>query len=441
MKTKIKFSLTLITLAILSTSILASRLNKMASNSNLKSKTNAKVELKTQTEVEAEGKSNQIPIIGSPLIPPIPPYQPNPVDCTNVNDNEDELHDISCDNQNKDFPTPQNNKNCRDADQKDPHVWTRLYSGGRCPQFHDVGVNSEGLIVTVGVDGKAYIYNYDYDNFSELEGDFELNHLRRIDIGYDGLIYVVNIAGDTYYLNCNKYWVKLPGCAIDIGTGRGDEVAKIGCDDYCEDIDDLRHECGANDINKKNTLDNRSKHIYRLVCKCDCRCCRRRCNLFVPHVFTCEKDIDRKCYWLKYPRAPCYVENVGEGDTEFECEFERIDVNSNGYPMVIARCKKNNLIRYVLYQMVGGDKNIYVQIHVTEEKLNDLCGDNYGNIFYVQNGNSVWIYSSLNGDEPIVANGAISQYRKVRNISCGPYAQPTITMGCCLYTTTKVGYN
>jgi len=410
MKNQMKFFIALFALAFFCSSVFSAKM-----------KIEAKVEAKSESEAKTETQDADNH------------EHEDEVDCDEVNKEITKSNSVLKSNSPKDIPHPKCTKGCRNPWQNKNHRWTRIPQRRECLKFHDVGVNSQGVIVVVGADGKLYYYNFDMDTMEEIEGDHEISKIRRVDIGYDGLIYIVTISGDTYYLTCSRYWVKLDGCAIDIGTGRGDEVVKIGCNDYCEDLEDAK--C----IRKaKYRVEKKSPHIYKLHCDCICKCCRRRCNLFVKHVFTCEgngdigKGIDRKCYWIKYPAGPVYKK-----DGKFYlCDFHRIDVNSNGYPMVAATCGNRNY----LYQMIGDDKNVFVKIFYGGNgyynKIVDLCGDNLGNIFYIFR-NRVYIYSTRYSYVSILGMTIAGD-----NISCGPYAQPTITdKDCCLWTTTKVRYN
>lgn len=419
MRNQMKFYLALLAVILLQGSIFSITLKESES-----------LKLNLETETETGVKDNDVKFDEHIL------SEEEKVEC------KEGIKDIAEVNVNNDppgMPFPINTKKCRDPKQKKSHTWTVM---GVCAdnKFHDVGVNSEGAIVAIGADGKLYWYEYDMNTFEIIEGDFELQRLRRVDIGYDGLIYVVNWSGDTYYLSCTRYWVKLPGCAIDIGTGRGDEVVKIGCNDYCEPLG--TGPCPLLDPTNPCFLDVESPYVYRLICKCDCRCCKRRCNIFVKHVFTCEKDIDRECYWLKYPNGPSYKNS----NKYYLCTFARIDANSSGYPMVLGRCNKHLIINYnKIWQMVGGDRNVYNNIVTVtgSSGLRDLCGDNYGNIIYIKrtslslDSGKVYIYNSSGADVLIGGNVKVGF-----NISCGPYAQPTVTdRYCCLWTTSKVGYN
>jgi hypothetical protein len=354
----------------------------------------------------------------------------NEKECKNIDQNIKDLAEVVAKNEPEEKDNPPSLTGNIDPKQKQDHKWTIIgpKKNGKCLKFHDVGVNSEGHIVAIGANGKLYEYLYDLDEFKYVQGNFDLHNLRRVDIGYDGIIYVVSISGDTYYLSCSGHWIKLPGCAIDIGTGRGDEVAKIGCDDYCEGLDD-KDNCPSkpNDI-----VDKKSPHIYRLICHCKCKCCRHRCNIFIKHHFKCHKDNDRKCYWIKYPEGPVYKKN----NKYYPCEFSRIDVNANGYPMVIAHCGNKTKI----YQMIGNEKNVFLEVREfnNDKKITDLCGDNYGNIFYIKD-HHVYLYNQ-DSNYDVLIGGA--DHDAGLNISCGPYAQPTVTdKKCCLKTTTKVGYN
>lgn len=404
MRNQMKFYLIIIALTLLSSSIFSSKLVKAAKNM-----------MKVKSQVQTQTKH---------LCHDFGDHRPE--DCVAFDE-----QNVLNNNNPAEVPNPQNTSGCRDPSQVDDHVWTQL-PASTCLKFNDLGVNSEGGIVAIGADGKLYFYNYDLDTFEEVKGDFLLYGLRRVDFGYDGLIYVVNMAGDTYFLSCNRYWVKLPGCAIDIGTGRGDEVAKIGCDDYCETLETAV--CSTH-------IDKKSHHVYKLHCDCDCRCCRKRCNIFVKHVFTCDKEheVDRKCYWIKYPYGPTY----DDAGTKKLCNFTRIDVNSSGHPVVVAQCG-SGVGSSRLYQFVGANLNVWRLIFTTTDsnKIKDVCGDNLGNIFYIYN-SSVYIYNSSNGDYAIsLLNTAGNNIVPGENISCGPYAQPTVTdANCCMWTTTKVGYN
>lgn len=350
-------------------------------------------------------------------------------ECNDINKGLKDIAEVVSDNPDtEDNENPKCTNNCKDPNQKIDLDWTQIPKD-KCLKFHDVGVSSEGFIVGIGANGKLYEYVYDLDYFLLIEGDFELYNLRRVDVGYDGLIYVINYSGDTYYLNCNRYWIKLPGCAIDIGTGRGDEVVKIGCDGYC---DHLQNDGDCPNI-ITNIVEKSSPHIYKLICRCDCRCRRRRCFIFVKHVFTCEKDIDRLCYWIKYPVGPTCKKN----GIKYPMEFTRIDVNANGYPMVIGFCEEYSKTYYYIFQMIGNNDNVFkTVVDKADKPIQDLCGDNYGNIFFIKD-NYVYIYDK-DGNFKIYGGST----EKATNISCGPYALPTITTDkCCMETTTKVGYN
>lgn len=401
-KNQIKLYLAIFAIALLCTNIYSAKL-----------KTEAMVEAKTETE------TTQISPKG------------DEVDCDEVNEQLGENNLIIKDTP---IPTPQCVTKCRDPNQIRKHVWTRIQSDCK-NKFHDVGVSSQGAIVGVGTNGLLYFYEFDLDKFTEIggEGDQEVKRLRRVDIGYDGLIYVVNLAGDTYYLNCKRYWTKLPGCAIDIGTGRGDEVAKIGCNDYCIDPEDSPCQ-----LVEKERVETESQHLYKLHCDCECKCCHRRCNIFVKFVYDCnDKGVDRTCYWIKYPDGPTYLDKK---KNRRPCLFTRIDVNSSGYPVVVAKCGVN----YKIYQMYGNDLNVYAEILNNKKvKINDVCGDNLGNIFYITD-TQVFVYNRLNGDVALDLTKAEGKgnIKPGKNISCGPYAQPTITeKDCCMRTTSKVGYN
>lgn len=416
MKNQAKLYLAILTLALLSINIFSAKLTNKAKMTT-SSKSKSLMKLKTQAKTQVKHLGNDYGY-----------HQPVP--CPDF-----DKEDVLAINDPPSVPNPQNTSGCRDANQKVGHDWTNIPASCAL-KFNDLGVNSEGGIVAIGVNGLLYFYNFDFDDFEQIQGNFHLYGLRRVDFGYDGLIYVVNYSGDTYYLSCNRYWVKLPGCAIDIGTGRGDEVAKIGCNDYCETPESAECPTGLTD-----TIDSSSPNVYKLHCDCDCRCCRRRCNIFVKHVFTCDKDIDRKCYWIKYPYGPTWTDSTPETHL---CHFTRVDMNSSGHPIVAAICGDSGTAdRHRIYQFVGGHVNVWKEIFKgadAAKSVKDICGDNLGNVFYIHD-DKVYIYNSDNGDVDITA-GLTTTPTPGENISCGPYAQPTITDNlCCMYTTTKLGYN
>ena len=302
--------------------------------------------------------------------------------------------------------------------------------------YTDIAVNSEGQIVTIGIDGSLLEYKFATDEWEEIKGDIDISNLYRVDVGYDGIIYVVTRCGDTYYLTCDRKWIKLPGCAIDIGAGRGDEIYKIGC----HKDKSMTNYCKKGETSDK--IDDESPFVFRLICKCDCRCCRRGCKKFVKFTPTCEHDLEKKqCFWLKLPNNLTKKSEVRDSNgltaskIDF-IEFTRIDVDFSGFPIVTD--EKN------IYKFVGGDKNVFKKVFDLDNKdetINDIAGDNYGNIFFITNKNS---YILVRGKddyekaEPLNKSKSYSGF----NISVGPYAQPTFTdSDCHIKTTAKQIYN
>lgn len=432
-----KLSLLLITLSLLSSAIFSSKLNK------IKAQTESQTEALVQTEAKTEAKTKH-----ADLTDPIHTTKQACDDFkAQFNNNKCFLTDqTTCDPD----PLVTCTKNCRDPRQRLGWFWTNIGS-----QFNDLGVNSEGAIVAIGADGNLYYYQYDMNVWELIQGDFVLYNLARVDVGFDGLIYVTNLSGDTYYLTCNRFWVKLPGCARDIGTGRGHEVAKIGCNE-CENKDSVSP-CTKNLNPAHEGAYARMTHIYKLHCDCDCRCCHRKCNIFIKFVYTCEKDIDRHCYWLKYPQIVLprrfYPSSLLSrcNHSSFKCIARRVDVNASGKPMAIVKCQYYFRRWITLFngivQMVGNHKNNWIFIrHRLGVTFRDLCGDNYGNIIYTYR-RGLYSYIRIYDEQ---RGGVLSDHwirthdrrKTIRHLSCGPYAQPTYSdSNCEVYTNSKVRYN
>jgi hypothetical protein len=256
----------------------------------------------------------------------------------------------------------------------------------------DIGMDSQGYINAVGLDGFLYEYNMLKNSWDKVKGYPEIQNLVRVDVGQNETPYVVNSSGEAFFLSCDNLWERLPGCARDIGTGRGGEVFKIGCE---------RRESGYK--------------IYKLNCKYqnqECKkCFRYRKNNNTKYKYTIS---GKKCSWF----------GVDGGGV-------RISVHPNGNPFVID--DNQNIIFFD-----GIDWR-----NIPNIKALDLSLSNEGLLFYV---GSDW---SVNR---IITKKYRNDYTKVNNeklldlpaiaIAAGPYSQPTIISDRYkIYTSSKLGYN
>lgn len=252
----------------------------------------------------------------------------------------------------------------------------------------DIGVNSQGDIFIVGADSKLYEYEFATNSFIHIEGDFELTKIFRVDVAWDGIPYVITETGDTYYLSCDHKWMRLSGCASDIGTGRGGEVFKTGCDER-----------------------EKGYGVYKLFCStsvtCDYRGClnfRKKANYFFTH-----KESGRTCEWFRID---------GNG--------VKIDVAPNGNPYVIDKHGEINLFDGINWRKVS-----------TKVKGYDITLSNEGVLFYI--GQDANIYKSVNEIEgkwlQLEGQGIA--------ISSGPFGQPWIVSRENFHVkgTAKFGYN
>jgi len=285
--------------------------------------------------------------------------------------------------------------------------------------FSDLGVNSEGIIVGVGLDSELYVYDFANAIFVKLETEYHIANLWRVDINYDGVIYVVTRCGDTYYLDCELRWVKLPGCAIDIGAGRSGEIHKLGCDH--------KGACTLPEILGGLTTPS-SNHVYKLICSCNCKCCDRRCKIFIKkHTYkTCEPAEKRVCYWIRLPN------DILDGFKEQE--FTRIDTKITGFPIVTDGKK--------IWEFIGGDENRFPQkpiyTHYGHGTIKDIATDNDGNIFFAT---EFKIYILLENGQAKHIKPTSGSEMGASNISVGPYGMFSFINRKFMYTTAIQGYN
>ncbi len=285
--------------------------------------------------------------------------------------------------------------------------------------FSDVGVNSVGVIV--GVDFHSTIYEYEFvtDNFIKIRADYEVDDIWRLDISYEGFIYVVTRCGSTYYLDCERRWVKLPGCAIDIGAGRGDEIYKIGCNK--KTVCYFPQLPGAHKYGKPS-----SPHVYKLKCRCKCRCCFRRCFFFIKKYGykTCEPADVRQCHWIRLPNDLVVDYKL--------VAFTRIDVKITGFPVVTDGAKR-------VYEFIGGDSNRFKEIHkhTGNSNINDVTSDNHGFTYYSTN-NSIFVL--LNSGAKLIVDTA-GNSTGASDMSAGPYGIFSFIKKKEMYTIAKQSYN
>jgi len=229
-------------------------------------------------------------------------------------------------------------------------------------------------LYVVGIDGKLYKYEFLTDTWCMMEGDFELTRINRVDANWDGMPYVVTDVGDTFFLGCDHLWTRLPGCATDIGIGRGGEVYKTGCD-------------------KRNT----GFGIYRLYCTCPTSCCYKGCqNWRKPCRFNwTHKSDERKCEWFR-------IEGNGI----------RIDVAPSGNPYTID-------ITGAIFQHDGTNwKKV-----TTPSLAFDLTISNESVLFYTGQDGKIYksvdetkgTWSVLNGEADAITAGPFSQPWVIKN--------------------------
>lgn len=289
--------------------------------------------------------------------------------------------------------------------------------------FSDLGVNSEGIIVAIGLDGLLYEYAFAEETFHVIKTDIEISNMWRIDINYDGIIYVITRCGDTYYLDCHRRWVKLPGCAIDIGAGRSGEIFKLGCGKP-KDCHPVAHGI----LGEKKPS---SRHVYKLICSCNCKCCDRRCKVFLKkyEYKTCELAEKRICYWIKLP-------NDTKGYDNKPVKFTRIDAKFTGFPIVTDGDR-------TIYEFIGGDENVFKKIYQAPSfftDINDIASDNDGNDFFCTN-IACYIVTGSSSETRIVDYQL--KFKGASDVSVGPFGMISFISNVDkkMYTVAKVGFN
>jgi len=236
----------------------------------------------------------------------------------------------------------------------------------------DIGMDSQGQLYAVGLDG--YLYERILNLWVKVEGDFDLVNIIRVDVGTDATPYVATLTGETYYLSCERKWVLLPGCARDIGAGRGGEVFKIGC---------VRTQGGFK--------------IYKLICQFNCETCKR-CIRYRKRLEYTYKDDGRRCRWFNMDGAGV-----------------RIDVDHRGHPFTI-----NDSGAIQFYN--GTEWNLIPQTDAF-----DLSVSNEGIVNYIGSDYSVYRVKPKKYSEDYTKVSILKLTGKSGvAVTTGPYAQPCI---------------
>lgn len=312
---------------------------------------------------------------------------------------------------------------CHDEVQKFTRANTEFKKIG-CDSYSDLGVNPEGLIVTAGIDGGVFEFKFVEERFEEIPTDQKLN-ISRLDINYNGIIYAITRCGDTYYLTCYGKWVKLPGCAIDLGSGRAGEIWKIGCKKY-SDLESFSH-----------SHHQKSPEVFRLMCNYHNIC--HKCKKFVKRTFNCDKDENiGTCHWIRLPKL--VFEKIGS--EKFIPEFKRIDVNPLGYPVVTDGDK--------IYEY-DGETAGYLTLfdNPNRKEIFDVTSDNYGNTLFVDGKDTFIIKKGTTTAKAIENSVGVFNEKFILNVSASAYAQPQLivkvkngdTTHYHFFTSSKLYYN
>ncbi len=259
-------------------------------------------------------------------------------------------------------------------------------------QAVDIGVGADGDVVAIGVDSKVYSYNFIANSYSQIDGDYEMLNIIRVDVDDQGTPYLIGSCGGIYYLSCYNNWVQLPGCGIDIGVGRGSEIWRIGCDSKSPNKQDYG--------------------VWKLFCECECKCgCDRQCIRFRPSKYLNNPNGDkRKCYWSK-----------------IEGSATKIDVHPNGNPYIVNFSGK--IFKY--------DSDTFNFTPINGLLAKDITLSNEGLLYAVGKGDNR-IYRVIDED----AGSWQALQGCATDISSGPFSQPWI-VACDsnIVTTSKLDFN
>lgn len=261
-------------------------------------------------------------------------------------------------------------------------------------QANDIAVSPQGDVFSVGINGKLYQYNFLSNTWTLISSkEQELNSVNRISVSYDGTPYIITSSGETYYNNCDKDWVKLPGCATEIAVGRGGEVFKLGCDLGGNGFSLFKLFCDSENEGNENMNTQRTK-----------------CNRFRKwwECISCSKKLDnRKCYWFKL---------TGSGI--------KMSVNTKGNPVVID--VNGNILVYDEEDWYTVSKGMNAR---------DIDVSNDGEIFFTNNFNELYKIGRGNWT-PVKICG------KAKGVTIGPFGQPfVIGPDFIVYTSSKQCFN
>ncbi len=251
----------------------------------------------------------------------------------------------------------------------------------------DIACSNKGDIMAIGEDKKLYKYDIQNNTFEILKQEDELSNLVRIDLGSNATPFAITDTGNTYFLNSNSSWIRLPGCSTDISIGKNGEIFKLGCSE------------------KK-----RGFSIYQLSCEIeeDYNKFGGRTKIF--------KGLD---YYLRD-----YYANLQCNWTNFPGYAKSLIVGNDGLPYIIS--KKNKFV----YKSDG----IYWDA-VSGIKAKDISISNENVLFIV--GEDAKIYEIFNDkDNEVVLFDNID----AEKISTGPYSRPSIikTKEGVVYTSSKI---
>lgn len=321
----------------------------------------------------------------------------------------------------------------------------------------DISIDSQGHLYAAGLDG--YMYEYEQNNnWEKVEAQVENKstsfdeqnpqnpenpenpenadniNIVRVATGYDATPYVIKNSGETFYLNCNHLWQRLPGCAKDIAVGRGGEVYKIGCERR-----------------------NGGFRIYKLICNQKCSKNFRKCLRYKSKK-TENSDLDvGETKNILNNEIDIEIENLEkspqteeESDTclssytfsflkdQKQCLWfnvagagVRVAVHPNGQPFII---NDRNEIEY--YN--GSEWTVIPVIRAI-----DLAISNQGALFFIAMDFSVYrlLPKKYKEDYSSYRLAKLTGQRAIA-ITSGPYSQPVIVgEGYKVYSSSKLGYN
>lgn len=261
-------------------------------------------------------------------------------------------------------------------------------------QAVDIGVSSQGDVYAAGLDGYLYYYNFLSNTWSLAQTeDSDLSNISRVAVKHDGTPFVISSAGETFYHNCNKEWVRLPGCATDIAVGRAGEVFKLGCDLEANGFGLYKLFCDSED-NGTESLNTSENKCLRFRKWWRCTNCSK-------------KTIEKKCYWFKVS---------GSG--------VRVSVNTRGNPVLIT--VDGDIIVY-------DDANWYTVLKGKQAR--DIAVSNDEEIFFNDASRNIYKISKGNFIRVRICGEA-------KALSVGPYGQPyVIASDQLVYTSSKQCYN